>query len=526
MSPNTQRRRITPFQFTNLPRVSQERIALSQAMSGCLPGLRWEETFRELFASTLRKYVRGKRQLTLNFQITSEDTPEPVERSFAAIEKESFIIGRNPSCEIQLNSRVVSSQHARITIDRGRFFIIDQSANGTILNGKQIKPKTPVPLNHGDTISIYPFQIVFTLGQSISTEETHIDFRVEGISESSFEDVVRRLATPTPLLVIGVEPSGRRALVEMEHDLITGLAEIIFGNEGSGGNRLLRTLSNIETGVIEFLVLRIIRAMSETMAGYSAMTLRLEQLLVQGGQSLKHPEAIAEPADPVLQLTARLTVADLLSYIRLYLPYKLLQDTADRQISQANQIDLLERWLPSVSSVKTEMVAELGEIRLTLQELSSLEPSDIILLQGVSLRYSAGELAGEVQMRLGIQGAGCFSGDIIYEASSVKVILNRFAITPRAHPQQKGVSMSSDQETSLSESAEFVQSVPVTIVVELGRRSMTIADVSRLRLGQIIDLQRIPSEPVDLTIDGRVIGKGELVDVDGDLGVRILKLMR
>lgn len=523
MSPNTQRRRITPFQFTNLPRVSQERIALSKAMSGCLPGLRWEETFRDIFATILRKYVRGKRQLTLNFQITSEDAPEPVEKSFAAIEKESFIIGRNPSCEIHLNSRVVSSQHARIIMDRGRFFIIDQSANGTILNNKPIKPKTPVLLNHGDTISIYPFQIVFTLGQSVSTEETHVDFRVEGISEASFEDVIKRLATPTPLLVIGVEPSGRRALVEIEHDLITGLTETIFGSEGSGGNRLLRTLSNIETGVIEFLVLRIIRAMSETMAEYSAITLRLEQLLVQGGQSLKHPEAIADPTDPILQLTARLAVADLLSYVRLYLPYRLLQDTSDRQMSKDNQLDLLERWLPTVASVKTELVAELGEIRLTLQELASLEPSDIILLQGVSLRYSAGELTGEVQMRLGSHGAGCFSGDIICEASSVKVILNRFAASPRVQPE--GASMSSEEE-NLSQSAEFVQSVPVTIVVELGRRSMTISDVTRLRLGQIIDLQRIPSEPVDLTIDGRVIGKGELVDVDGDLGVRILKLMR
>lgn len=525
MSPNTQRRRITPFQFTNLPRVSQERIALSQAMSGCLPGLRWEETFRDIFASTLRKYVRGKRQLMLNFQITSEDAPEPIDKSFPAIEKESFIIGRNPSCEIHLNSRVVSSQHARITMDRGRFFIIDQSVNGTLLNNRQIKPKTPVLLNHGDTISIYPFQIVFTLSQSVSTEETHIDFRVEGISEASFEDVVKRLSTPTPLLVIGVEPSGRRALVEIEHDLITGLTETIFGNEGSGGNRLLRTLSNIETGVIEFLVLRIIRAMSETMAGYSAITLRLEQLLLQGGQSLKHPEAIADPADPVLQLTARLTVADLLSYIRLYLPYRLLQDTSDRQMSRDNQLDLLERWLPTISSVKTELIAELGEIRLTLQEIASLEPSDIVLLQNVSVHYSAGQLTGEVKMRLGIQGAGCFSGDIICEKSSVKVILNRFAANPRTQSQQEGVSMSSEEE-GIAQSAEFVQSVPVTIVVELGRRSMTISDVTRLRLGQIIDLQRIPSEPVDLTVDGKLIGKGELVDVDGDLGVRILKLLR
>src|SRR5690349_10907112 len=126
--------RITPFHFTNLPKVPKERLKLSEAMSQCLPGPRWEETFRELLGTTLRKYIRGKRVLMLNFQINSEETPdEQWEKNFAATDKESIVIGRNAACELHLNNRVVSSQHARIVANKGGFFIIDQSANGTFL---------------------------------------------------------------------------------------------------------------------------------------------------------------------------------------------------------------------------------------------------------------------------------------------------------------------------------------------------------------------------------------------------------
>src|SRR2546423_12102867 len=166
-------KRITPFHFTNLPKVSPKRVELSKAMSSCLPGLRWEETFRELLGATLRKYIRGKRQLTLNFQISSDDAPEQQwEKSFNPVEKESIVLGRNAACDIHLNNRVVSNQHARIIMEKGRFYIVDQSANGTFINGKQVKPRTPAQLSHGDTIAIYPFQITFTLGQSVSTEDT------------------------------------------------------------------------------------------------------------------------------------------------------------------------------------------------------------------------------------------------------------------------------------------------------------------------------------------------------------------
>lgn len=76
------------------------------------------------------------------------------------------------------------------------------------------------------------------------------------------------------------------------------------------------------------------------------------------------------------------------------------------------------------------------------------------------------------------------------------------------------------------EAAGLLDDVTVAMVVELGRVMVSAADVMGLRPGQVIELSRSPGEPVDLVVDGKRIGKGELVEIDGELGVRILSLAR
>ena len=76
------------------------------------------------------------------------------------------------------------------------------------------------------------------------------------------------------------------------------------------------------------------------------------------------------------------------------------------------------------------------------------------------------------------------------------------------------------------EAASLLDDVTVAMVVELGRVMVSAADVMGLRPGQVIELSRAPGEPVDLVVDGKRIGKGELVEIDGELGVRILSLAR
>jgi type III secretion system YscQ/HrcQ family protein len=83
-----------------------------------------------------------------------------------------------------------------------------------------------------------------------------------------------------------------------------------------------------------------------------------------------------------------------------------------------------------------------------------------------------------------------------------------------------------DGEPVSSSAAALLDDVTVAMVVELGRVTVTAADVVGLRAGQVIELSRQPGEPVDLVVDGKRIGKGELVEIDGELGVRILSLVK
>lgn len=76
------------------------------------------------------------------------------------------------------------------------------------------------------------------------------------------------------------------------------------------------------------------------------------------------------------------------------------------------------------------------------------------------------------------------------------------------------------------EAAGLLEDIGVALVVELGRVMVSAADVVQLRPGQVIELARAPGEPVDLVVDGKRVGKGELVEIDGELGVRILSLVK
>ena len=70
------------------------------------------------------------------------------------------------------------------------------------------------------------------------------------------------------------------------------------------------------------------------------------------------------------------------------------------------------------------------------------------------------------------------------------------------------------------------QDLPVQLVVVMGRKGMTLKDLLDLKTGNVVELDRIPEEAVDLVANGKVIAKGELVEIDGKLGVRILKIIR
>jgi flagellar motor switch protein FliN len=63
--------------------------------------------------------------------------------------------------------------------------------------------------------------------------------------------------------------------------------------------------------------------------------------------------------------------------------------------------------------------------------------------------------------------------------------------------------------------------VPVTLTVELGRVNLTLSRLANLKPGDMVELGRHSREPVELTSNGRLVARGELVLIDTELGVRV-----
>ena len=66
--------------------------------------------------------------------------------------------------------------------------------------------------------------------------------------------------------------------------------------------------------------------------------------------------------------------------------------------------------------------------------------------------------------------------------------------------------------------------LPVTLEVELARVDVSLAEIARLEPGAALPLALDRRGLVTLRVGERAIARGELVDVDGAVGVRILSL--
>jgi len=67
--------------------------------------------------------------------------------------------------------------------------------------------------------------------------------------------------------------------------------------------------------------------------------------------------------------------------------------------------------------------------------------------------------------------------------------------------------------------------ISVDISVEIGRTKLTIGELLALSKGSIIELNRIAGESVDIYVNDKLLGKGEIVLVNERLGVRIMEIL-
>lgn len=85
-----------------------------------------------------------------------------------------------------------------------------------------------------------------------------------------------------------------------------------------------------------------------------------------------------------------------------------------------------------------------------------------------------------------------------------------------------------DQDASGLDGAELgfglLQDIELDATLQFGSRDMVLREVLELGPGDVIELDRHVSEPVDLVVGDRIVARGEVVVANGNFALRITQV--
>ncbi len=169
---------------------------------------------------------------------------------------------------------------------------------------------------------------------------------------------------------------------------------------------------------------------------------------------------------------------------------------------------LVAKLLPVPNRLATDdlpirLRAEIGRTKLGPEELARLRPGDAVLLEH-ALLTSGGELwlgAGDMGLRVHVDDSHLTVVEALTQGGHAMVDESDAAATV---PEPKGL-----------------DHLPMLVSFDLGQRTLTLGEVRTLQPGQVLALDQPLTSAVNIRVNGALVGVGELVEIDGRLGVVI-----
>ncbi|MCI0421459.1 MAG: type III secretion system cytoplasmic ring protein SctQ [Acidobacteria bacterium] len=471
-----------PLSFSNLEFYTPNEVLLWNACCRLLPAPSgWKEAIAEVFGRVLER--PGGHKLTLVQTHSIEPASGTREHTFDATE---ITLGRNPENDVVLSANSVSKQHARLLFRDGDYHLEDLGSRmGTFINKKRLSEHLPVRLQVGDQFSLFPYNFSFKL-EKVWISDTQVDLLSGGWRACLWEDFLLAGRSGERSFQIEVSPASASVFLRVEERWVEELLHRLLAPLGVQLHQPWLTAPDY--GFLEFVLLSVLERVQR-------------EIVFPFHFSLTPESAGRKQAAQSRGMTNSFTLAlpGVTGIFRAFVPMDLIASVQRRLPART------EYRLPA--SIRWRFPLTLGQIELTADELETLETSDVVLFKEVA------ELLFPPDGRRGWRG------------SLQKAEIWHFRVR---HYFERSCRMESKSESETRTSGEAANprpdfsQLPVLLHVVLGEKEMSLAEANGLVPGSIIELEAREGEPVDLAINGKRVGKGELVNVEGKLGVKIL----
>ncbi len=487
-----------PYQFTGLEKYSRADIpVLNEAYS--------------FFAQPdeLREILKAVGDVLLQYDIFNLDDVEitliarPVghigKPQVRRLMQPTISIGRTNDNDVPLKSPIVSKKHAVIFRRGLEYFIKDmESNNGTYLNQIKLDSGSEVVLKNDDVLKIEPFEIKVSLPTDVSIAKRPLKMEMVAVR------ACRDLRAPRHVSIfLQVQPLGKTIALMLDEESVRWLIRKIFmGQQESHG-----VWTDIESGLLEYITCKILSALNpffrETRFILQDVVRDEKVILEMFGQRM-----------PLVEIAFGTRTEIGMVHAGLFLP-------PDFFPARPVEVDFLERagWL---SKLQYSFSADLGVAYLSADQINILESGDIILLDRTTATFDGEKLEGKVEMHTSRLRRGVIHASVSCNSEGIA----RIIIEGVAEEGLKRMTEASRKAEGTESATQMLSSLEIPVLVEFARLEFTLEELSALKEGQIIDMEKPHPEVVDLSVDGKVIASGKLVDVEGKLGVQIARIIK
>lgn len=209
-----------------------------------------------------------------------------------------------------------------------------------------------------------------------------VSVHVASVDQLTYEEFVRSIPNPTTLAVINMDPLKGSSVLEIDPSITFTIIDKLFGGTGEA-TKLSRELTDIELSVMEGIVVRILGNLRESWSNVIDLRPRL-------GNIETNPQfaQVVPPNDMVVLITLETKVGEVEGMTNLCLPYITIEPIISKlsaqywfsNIRKGATDENLQVIQSRLERVALDVVAEIGSVDVTMEEVLNLQVGDVIKL--------------------------------------------------------------------------------------------------------------------------------------------------
>jgi flagellar motor switch protein FliM len=209
-----------------------------------------------------------------------------------------------------------------------------------------------------------------------------VSVHVASVDQLTYEEFVRSIPNPTTLAVINMDPLKGSGVLEIDPSITFTIIDKLFGGIGES-SRITRELTDIELSVMEGIIVRILGNLREAWSNVIDLRPRL-------GNIETNPQfaQIVPPNDMVVLITLETKVGEVEGMTNLCIPYITIEPIISKlsaqywysSIRKGTTDENLAIIQGRLENVELLVVAEIGEVSITMAEVLDLKVGDAIKL--------------------------------------------------------------------------------------------------------------------------------------------------